>query len=75
MDADVDCHKSNMKQLYLSLTVKRILYLGNVLLRYVLLYNLEVSFNFHLMTPVICALRYFFPLLLVTASVACVAGV
>ena len=24
---------------------------------------------------VICALRYFFPLLLVTASVACVAGV
>ena len=24
------------------------LYLGNVLLRYVLIYNLEVSFNFHL---------------------------
>ena len=23
------------------------LYLGNVLLRYVLIYNLEVSFNFH----------------------------
>ena len=23
-------------------------YLGNVLLRYVLIYNLEVSFNFHL---------------------------
>ena len=30
-------------------TVKPMLYLGNVLLlRYVLLYNLEVSFNFHL---------------------------
>ena len=33
VDADVDSHKSNMKQLYLSLTVKRMLYLGNVLLR------------------------------------------
>ena len=29
-------------------TVKQMLYLGNVLLRYVLIYNLEVSFNFHL---------------------------
>ena len=29
-------------------TVKRILYLGYVLLHYVLIYNLEVSFNFHL---------------------------
>ena len=29
-------------------TVKRILYLGNALLRYILIYNLEVSFNFHL---------------------------
>ena len=29
-------------------TVKRMLYVGNVLLRYVLIYNLEVSFNFHL---------------------------
>ena len=28
-------------------TVKRMLYLGYVLLRYVLIYNLEVSFNFH----------------------------
>ena len=29
-------------------TVKPMLYLGNVLLlRYVLIYNLEVSFNFH----------------------------
>ena len=30
------------------LTVKRMLYLGYILLRYVLIYNLEVSFNFHL---------------------------
>ena len=29
-------------------TVKRMLYFGYVLLRYVLIYNLEVSFNFHL---------------------------
>ena len=29
-------------------TVKRTLYLGYVLLRYVLIYNLEVPFNFHL---------------------------
>ena len=29
-------------------TVKRMLYLGYVLLRYVLIYNLKVSFNFHL---------------------------
>ena len=30
-------------------TVKRMLYsVGNILLRYVLIYNLEVSFNFHL---------------------------
>ena len=28
-------------------TVKRMLHLGYVLLRYVLIYNLEVSFNFH----------------------------
>ena len=27
---------------------KRMLYLGNALLRYILIYNLEVSFNFHL---------------------------
>ena len=30
---------------FLLTTVKRILYLGYVLLRYVLIYNLEVSFN------------------------------
>ena len=29
-------------------TVKRMLCLGNVFLRYFLIYNLEVSFNFHL---------------------------
>ena len=29
-------------------TVKRMLYLGYVSLRYVLIYNLEVPFNFHL---------------------------
>ena len=33
---------------FLLKTVKRMLYLGYVLLRYVLIYNLEVSFNFHL---------------------------
>ena len=32
---------------FLLKTVKRMLYLGYVLLRYVLIYNLEVSFNFH----------------------------
>ena len=38
-----------MKQLnFLLKTVKRMFYLGYVLLRYVLIYNLEVSFNFHL---------------------------
>ena len=33
---------------FTSQKVKCMLYLGNVLLRYVLIYNLEVSFNFHL---------------------------
>ena len=33
---------------FLLKTVKRMLYLGYVLLRYVLIYNLEVPFNFHL---------------------------
>ena len=39
-----------MKQLnyFLLKTVKRMLYLGYVLLRYVLIYNLEVSFKIHL---------------------------
>ena len=33
---------------FLLKTVKRMLYLGYVLWPYVLIYNLEVSFNFHL---------------------------
>ena len=33
---------------FLLKTVKRMLNLGYVLLRYVLIYNLKVSFNFHL---------------------------
>ena len=33
---------------FLLKTVKRMLCLGYVLLRYVLIYNLEVSFNFYL---------------------------
>ena len=33
---------------FLLKTVKCMLYLGYVLLSYVLIYNLEVSFNFHL---------------------------
>ena len=33
---------------FLLKTVKRMLYLGYVLLRYVLIYNLEVYFNFYL---------------------------
>ena len=45
MEADLDCHKSNVKLLK---TVKHMLYLGYVLLCYILIYNLEVSFNFHL---------------------------
>ena len=47
MEADVVCHKSNVKHA-LPKSVKRMLYLGYVLLSYVLIYNLEVSFNFHL---------------------------
>ena len=50
MEAGVDCHKSNVKRLALLLkTVKRMLFLGNILLRYILIYNLEVSFNFRLL--------------------------
>ena len=49
MEADVVCHKSNVKHALLLKTVKRILYLGYVLLSYVLINNLEVSFNFQLM--------------------------
>ena len=42
VEADVVCHECNVKQLYFSL------YLGYVLLRYVLIYNPNVYFNFHL---------------------------
>ena len=47
MEADVDC-QANHEAAFLLKTVKRMLYLGNVLLRYVLIYNLKASFNFHL---------------------------
>ena len=41
-------------------TVKRMLYLVNVLLRYVLIYNLEVSFNyFHLTFQQLNAIKMF----------------
>ena len=41
--------QANVKQLNFRLkTVKRLLYLGYVLLRYILIYNLKVSFNFHM---------------------------
>ena len=45
MEADIDCHR--LAALLLK-TVKRMLCLAYGLLRYVLIYNLEVSFNFHL---------------------------
>ena len=50
MEADVDCHRPRLtsEAAFLLETVKRMLYLGYVLLRNVLIYNLEVSFNFHL---------------------------
>ena len=48
LEADVVCHKSNVKTSLLLKTVKCMLYLSKVLLCYVLIYNLEVSFNFHL---------------------------
>ena len=47
MEADVDCHKQREAAFLLILkTVKRMLYLGYVLLLYVLIYNLEVSLIF-----------------------------
>ena len=49
VEADVVCHKSNVKHPLLLKTVKRMLYLGYVFLSYVLINNPEVSFNFHLM--------------------------
>ena len=36
------------EEVFLLKAVKRMLYLGYFLLRFVLIYNLEVSFNFHL---------------------------
>ena len=45
VEADVVCHKSNVKQFYSLRTVKRMLYLGSIFLRYVLIYNLEVYLN------------------------------
>ena len=49
MEADVDFSVTCQREAAALLkTVKRMLYLGYVLLRYVLIYNLEVSFNFHL---------------------------
>ena len=48
MEADVVCHRLTPEAAFLLKTVKRMLYLGYVLLRYVLIYNLEVSFDFYL---------------------------
>ena len=49
VEADVDFFVTCQREAAALLkTVKRMLYLGYVLLRYVLIYNLEVSFNFHL---------------------------
>ena len=48
MEADVVCHRLTPEAAFLLKTVKRMLCLGYVLLRYVLIYNLEVSFDFYL---------------------------
>ena len=48
MEADVVCHRLTPEAAFLLKRVKRMLYLGYVLLRYVLIYNLEVSFDFYL---------------------------
>ena len=48
VEADVDFFVTCQREAAALLkTVKRMLYLGYVLLRYVLICNLEVSFNFH----------------------------
>ena len=54
MEADAVCHKSNMKQLYFSHALFR-----KCLLRYVLIYNLEVSFNCHLTFLLLNAIEIF----------------
>ena len=61
MEADVDCHRPRLtsEAAFLLKTVKRMLYLGYVLLRYVLIYNLEVSFNFHLTFLQLNAIKIF----------------
>ena len=47
VEADVVCNKSNVRTALLLRTVKLILYLGNILLRYLLIYNLvELSYNY-----------------------------
>ena len=46
MEADVDCHRLTWSSF--SSENSKTLYLGYVMLRYVLIYNLGVSFNFHL---------------------------
>ena len=50
MEAEVVCHKSKVKQLYRSQNSKTHVDYNNYyeLLHYVLIYNLGVSFNFHL---------------------------
>ena len=50
MEADVVCHKSNVKYSFTSQNSKTHALFRQyfVTLRYVLIYNLEVSFNFHL---------------------------
>jgi len=46
VEADVVCHKSNMKQLYFSKLVQRMFRLGYVLLCYILIYNDRSNFQF-----------------------------
>ena len=48
MEADVVCHRLTQEAAFLLKTVKCLLYLGYVLLHYILIYNLEVSFDFYL---------------------------
>ena len=59
MEADVVCHKYNVKQPWSLETVKRMLYLGYVFLRFVPIYNLEVSLNFHLTFLQLNAIKMF----------------
>ena len=47
MEADGNFVTGQREAAVLLKTVKRMLYLCYVLLRYVLIYNLEVTFNFH----------------------------